>query len=112
MFIHLENQFFNIKNCLYFEYKSDCLILEFQGTLNTKVKQSIEEYKEFIEFIKEHQKILNIRMIDSFVGINLEKICGFFMKDHEVCFQFNDGLIKTFSSIEFEDVKKIIEQEL
>jgi hypothetical protein len=94
MFIHLEDQFFNLKNCLYYEYKDSILELEFSGSLSSKVKQTTEEYKDFSLFIEKNVEDLNIMNIDSNIGINLNLVCGIFYKEKQFTIHFVDGFLK------------------
>lgn len=111
MFIHLEDQFFNLKNCLYYEYKDSILELEFSGSLCSKVKQTTEEYKDFSLFIEKNIEDLNIMNIDSNIGINLNLVCGLFYKEKQFTVHFVDGYLKKFTvEIEKDILLKIIEQ--
>lgn len=110
MFVHLEDQFFNLKNCLYYEYKDSILELEFSGSLSSKVKQAENEFEDFCLFIKENKEDLNIMNIEH-IGINLNLVCGIFFKENQITVHFVDGFLKKFTiEIEKEILLKIIEQ--
>lgn len=112
MFITIENQFFHLKNLLYFEYDLNCLILEFAGSLSSKISQNEKDFLNFREHVTNNSKDLNIMMLNSFVGVNSNTVSGIVRKENCITFHFVDGFMKDFPLIEMEEITKLIQQDL
>ena len=112
MFITIENQFFHLKNLLYFEYDQKCLTLEFAGSLNSRISQEEEDFINFREHITSNSKDLNIMMLNSFAGVNSNTVSGIVKKENCITFHFIDGFMKDFPLIEMEEISKLIQQDL
>lgn len=111
MFLYIDQQFFNIKNCLYYEYNLSELELEFSGALNSKISQTEEEFKDFSDFIMKNKEELNIINLNSNIAINLNKVCGIFPKENKIVVSFDDGYMKEFLiSLEENQLQKILEE--
>lgn len=106
MFFKIDNELFNYSNLKYFEYYNEILEIYFNGNVASKIKQSEEEFLEFIKIIKENKDIILLN--NYYIGCNLKNISGFSEKENTILIYFVDGLFKKFDNLSFEQIEKQI----
>lgn len=102
MFLKIQNQLLNIDNFQYYEYENEILSLNFNGNLNSKIKQNLNQYNEFISFIKENKNFF----ISENIGINIKNISGVVENQTDLIVYFVDGSNKKYDRINFLEFEK------
>lgn len=106
MYVKISEQYYNIANLKYFEYKEGMLCFYFLGTLVSQIEQTQNDFESFKNFVCENR----LATFENNLGINLKTVTNFNISKNENSFFFIDGSYKNFD-ISKETLEKFISEE-